>query len=167
MATIMDILAHTPVWVFPVIGAVLWLGSRGLRERTMSLGLLFLLPLVILTLSVGSSVGAAANPLAALTGWAAAAALGTAVGWSVSRAPRSIDVAAGRIVVHASVIPLLVIIAIVTWRYAFGYLYGRYPQLRADGDYALALIAGNALLGGVMLGRVGSYAAAYRRARSS
>jgi hypothetical protein len=38
--------------------------------------------------------------------------------------------------------------------------------LRADGDYALALIVGNALFAGVMLGRIGSYAAAYGRAQS-
>jgi hypothetical protein len=38
---------------------------------------------------------------------------------------------AGRIVVPGSVIPLLVCIAIVLWRYFFGYLDGRYPELRA------------------------------------
>jgi hypothetical protein len=166
MTTIIDILAHTPVWVFPVIAAVLWLGSRGLRERTMSRGLLFLLPLVILTLSVGSSIGAAANPLAALIGWVVAAAFGGAIGWAASREPRSVDVATGQLVVPGSVVPLLVCIAIVALRYYFGYLYGRYPALRADGDYALALIVGNALLGGVMLGRVSRYGASYWRARS-
>jgi len=166
MTTIIEILTHTPVWVFPVIAAVLWLGSRSLRERTMSLGLLVVLPLVILMLSVGSSVGTAANPLAALTGWVVSAALGGAIGWAASRAPRSIDLATGRLVVPGSVLPLLVCIAIVALRYYFGYLYGRYPALLADGDYALALIVGNAILGGVMLGRVGRYGASYWRARS-
>jgi hypothetical protein len=171
MTTIIEILAqilaHTPVWVFPLIATVIWLGSRSLSERTLTLRSLILLPLVILMLSIGGSIATSANPLLAVVGWVVAAALGGAVGCSASRQPRSIDVAAGDIIVPGSVVPLLVIIAIVAWRYVFGYLYGRYPALRADGDYALALIVGNALLGGVMLGRACRYGATYWRARSA
>jgi hypothetical protein len=156
-----NVVTRTPVWVFPLIIAVVWLGSLGLRDRTVSLRLLFVLPVVLLSMSVGDLLGTTTNPLRALMGWAIAAAIGAALGWSASREPRSIDVAAGRIVVPGSVIPLLVCIGIVTWRYAFGYLYGRYPDLRADGDYALALIVGNTLLAGVMFGQVFSYGAAY------
>jgi hypothetical protein len=156
-----NVVTRTPVWVFPLIVAVIWLGSLRLRQRTVSLPLLCVLPMVLLSMSVGNSLGTAAGSLQALMGWAIAAAVGAALGWSASREPLSIDVATGRIVVPGSVIPLFVCIAIVAWRYIFGYLYGRYPELRADGDYALALIVGNALLGGVMFGQVCSYGASY------
>jgi hypothetical protein len=99
--------------VFPLIAAVIWLGSLGLRERSVPLRWLFILPAVLLVMSIGNSIGTAANSLAALAGWAIAATAGGAIGWSTSRQPHSIDLVAGRIVVPGSVIPLLVRIAIV------------------------------------------------------
>jgi hypothetical protein len=164
---ITNILARTPLWVFPLIAAVIWLGSRSLRERAVPLRLLFVLPAVLVVMSIGNSFETAAPALPALMGWAVSLLVGGAIGWSTSRAPRSIDLAAGRIAVPGSVVPLLVCIAIVVWRYVFGYLYGRYPELRADGDYALALIAGSALLGGIMAGRMCRYGVCYWRAASA
>jgi hypothetical protein len=167
LMTITNILTRTPVWVFPLIAAVIWLGSLNLRERAVPLRLLFVLPAVLLAMSIGNSIGTSAHSLPALAGWAISLAVGGAIGWSTSRQPRSIDLAAGRIVVPGSVVPLLVCIAIVVWRYFFGYLYGRYPELRADSDYVLALIAGSALLGGVMAGRMCRYGVSYWQAASA
>lgn len=167
LIVITNILTRTPVWVFPLIAAVIWLGSLGLRERSVPLRWLFILPAVLLVMSIGNSIGTAANSLAAVAGWVIAATAGGSVGWSTSRQPRSIDLVAGRIVVPGSVIPLLVCIAVVTWRYVFGYLYGRYPELRADGDYALALIVGSALLGAIMAGRMCRYGVCYWQAASA
>jgi hypothetical protein len=163
---ITTILARTPLWVFPLIAAVIWLGSLSLRERTVPLRLLFVLPAVLLVMSIGNAIGTSAHPLSALAGWTVSLTVGGAIGWSTSREPRSIDLVAGRIVVPGSVIPLLVCIAIVAWRYVFGYLYGRYPELRADREYALALIAGSALLGGIMAGRMCRYGFCYWRVAS-
>jgi hypothetical protein len=61
-------------------------------------------------------------------------------------------------------IPLVVSLAIVLLRDTFGYLYARYPEPVADPGYALGLIAGGALFGGVTFGRFGRLALWYRRA---
>jgi hypothetical protein len=37
MTTIMTIIQRTPIWVFPLIGMVLWLGVINLRKREVSL----------------------------------------------------------------------------------------------------------------------------------
>lgn len=63
-----------------------------------------------------------------------------------------------------TVVPLVVCVAIIALRYAFGHLYGRYPELLADKNYALVLIAGSTLLGGVMLGRCARISQCYRQA---
>ncbi len=155
MSAIVNIIGHTPIWVFPLIVVVLWLGSINLRERNVPLRSLLVFPVVMLVLSIGNSVGTGAGPLTALVAWLFSAAIGAAPGWYLTQRPRAIKSRSGRIIVQGSVIPLLVCIALIALRYAFGYLYGRYPDLRADQGYALALIAGGALLGGVMLGRYG------------
>ncbi|HZR87231.1 MAG TPA: DUF6622 family protein [Bradyrhizobium sp.] len=166
MTVIVNILAHTPPWVFPLIAAVIWLGSIGLYDRAVPLLLLFVLPVVLLAMSIATAIGTSAPPLAAASGWVAAAAVGGLLGWSSAEKPREIDPMAARIIIPGSPIPLIVCIAIVTWRYLFGYLYGRYPALLANERYALAFIAGTALLAGVMFGRLCRYGAWYwRRAR--
>jgi hypothetical protein len=165
MNAIVQIIQHTPIWVFPLIVLVLWLGSINLRERTMPLRLLLVLPIVMLVLSIGNSIGTAAEPLFVLIDWAFSAAIGVTIGWSLTQKPLVIDPRAGRITLPRTVVPLVVCVAIIVLRYAFGYLYGRYPELLADRTCALALIAGGALLGGVMFGRCARLGLWYRQAK--
>jgi hypothetical protein len=167
MNAIINIIGHTPIWVFPLIVAVLWLGGVNLRERTVPLRSLFIFPLVMLVLSIGNSIGTGAGPVTALAVWIFSAAIGAVAGWHLTQGPRAIEPASGRIVLPGSVVPLAVCGALIVLRYTFGYLYGRYPELHADKDYALALIAGGALLGGVMLGRYGRLCLWYWQAASS
>ena len=118
----------------------------------------------MLVLSVGNSIGTSAPPALALVDWIGCAAVGAAIGWSLARKPLAIDAAARRITLAGGIIPLVVTLGIVVLRYSFGYLYGRYPELVANPDYALALIAGGAFLGGVTFGRYGRLALWYQRA---
>jgi hypothetical protein len=164
MTAVINIIQNTPVWVFPLIAGVLWLGSLNLRQRMLQIRLLFAFPLVMLVLSVGNSIGTSAPPALALADWIGCAAVGAAIGWSLARRPLAIDSAARRITLSGSMIPLVVSMAILVLRYTFGYLYARYPELVADPLYALALIAGGAILGGVTFGRYGRLALWYRRA---
>jgi preprotein translocase subunit Sec61beta len=167
MSAIANIVGHTPVWVFPLIVAVLWLGSINLRERNVSVRSLFILPVVMLVMSIGNSIGTSAGPWTALVDWLCSAAIGAVIGWYLTQTPRAIKLNPRQIVLPGSAIPLIVCIALIVWRYAFGYLYGRYPELRADRNYALVLIAGGALLGGVMLGRYGRLGLWYWHATAS
>jgi hypothetical protein len=166
MNVLIQMVRHTPIWVFPLMAAVLWLGSINLRERTMPLRLLFVLPVVMLVLSVGNSIGTAAEPVLVLVDWFFSAAMGAAIGWRLTREPLMIDPKAGRMTLPPSLVPLVVCVAIFVLRYAFGYLYGRYPELLADRNYALALIAGSTLLGGIMIGRCARIGQCYRQATS-
>ena len=72
-----QIVVNTPLWVWPLMLFVLWLGWRGLQPRTLPVGRLAVLPLV----GVGTSVAGIAQsmqPGLALLGWLVAllAALG-------------------------------------------------------------------------------------------
>jgi hypothetical protein len=167
MNAIANIIGHTPVWVFPLIVAVLWLGSLNLRERNVSLRSLFIFPVVMLVMSIGNSIGTSADPWTALADWLCWAAIGAVIGWYLTQAPRAIKPNPRQIVLAGSAIPLIVCIALIVLRYAFGYLYGRYPELRANENYALVLIAGGASLGGVMLGRYGRLGVWYWKAAAS
>jgi hypothetical protein len=73
---------------------------------------------------------------------------------------------ARQMTLRRNLVPLIVCVAIIVLRYAFGYLYGRYPELLADRNYALALIAGGTLLGGIMFGRCARLGQCYWQATS-
>jgi hypothetical protein len=167
MSVIVNIIGHTPLWVFPLIVAVLWFGSINLRERSVPLRSLFVFPAVMLVLSIGNSTGTSVGPLPALADWSFSAACGAVIGWYVTQKPRAIEPKLGQLLLPGSVIPLFVCIGLIVLRYTFGYLYGRYPELRADANHALALIAGGALLGGIMLGRYGRLGLWYWQAAAS
>ena len=76
MNVILTIIARTPIWVWPLIAGVLWLGSLNLRQRTVPLRLALVFPVVMLALSVGNATGTAAPPPLALASWFIAVALG-------------------------------------------------------------------------------------------
>jgi hypothetical protein len=165
MNLIIQIVQRTPIWVFPLIVVVLWLGSINLRKRTVSPRVLWALPMMMLAMATGNSIGVAAEPLTVLLDWLFAATIGAAIGWMLTQKPLAIEPGAGRMTLPRSVVPLAVCVAMILLRYTFGYLYGRYPELRADRTYALTLIAGSAVLGGIMLGRGARLGLWYWRAK--
>jgi hypothetical protein len=167
MYTIIQIIQRTPIWVFPLIAVVLWLGSINLRERTVSPRVLWALPTAMLLMSTGNSIGAAAEPRTVLVDWLVAATIGTTIGWMLTQKPLAIEPGARRMTLPRTVVPLAVCVAMILLRYAFGYLYGRYPELRADRTYALTLIAGSAVLGGIMFGRCARLGFWYWQAKRS
>ena len=71
LSFLLQIIVHTPLWVWPLMLFVLWLGWWGLQPRTLPPARLAILPLV----GVGTSLAAVAQsmkPGLALAGWAVA-----------------------------------------------------------------------------------------------
>jgi hypothetical protein len=167
MNVIFAIISRTPIWVWPLIAGVLWLGSLNLRQRTVPLRLALIFPVGMLVLSVGNAFGTAAGPRLALASWFGAAVIGALFGWGLTRRPPALAPRSGKVILPGSVVPLLVCVGLIVLRYTFGYLYGRYPELRADGHLALVLISGGALLGGILFGRFGRLCFGYWQAGTS
>jgi hypothetical protein len=165
MSTVITILAHTPPWAFVVIVLVLVLAARNFRTRTISAGSLFIFPAILVLLAVINVVHSPLGPLAAGAELLAAGAVGFAVAWLLTPAPLEFRHADGQIVLPASAIPFVVTLLIVALRYTFGYLYGRWPELRADPLDAAILVGAGAFLAGLNLGRISRIAWLYHRRR--
>jgi hypothetical protein len=163
MTEIFQAAANTPLWFYAAAAAVLWLGTRNLVARESRLGTLFVHPVIVLVLEI-ANVARGAAPAVAIPAFALSLVVGGAIGWHL--APNR--VAAGRMsaTVHVpgSVAPLLVAVAVVVLRYAIGYTYSSWPELRADPALALQFSAIGALLVGVVWGRIVCIVSVYRRA---
>jgi hypothetical protein len=131
MPSFFQIVAHTPLWVWPLMAFVLWLGWYGLRSRTVPPSRLAILPMVGLGTSI-ATILQSAQPAVAAAGWAvallAAAPLGYAIGRQ--RAVRPLD--DGRLEIAGGWFMLGFGLSIFAARYALGILFGVLPALVAE-----------------------------------
>ena len=151
---LLQILIHTPLWVWARLAALLALGLWQRRERRVRRGQLLAMPVALLALSLWSMApGFVAQPVAAVL-WLAAIAAATALGLRLPRPAAARWLAdEARLLLPGSWVPLLLIGTIFSLRYAAGVGHSLHPQWRAMASvqWPLALLFG--ALTGIFLGR--------------
>ena len=131
MPSFFDIIAHTPLWVWPLMAAVFWLGWYGRRERVVPPSRLAILPLVALGTSVATIVQSA-SPVLAVGGWLVALLAVLPLGHAIGRrrGVRLLD--DGRLQIAGGWFMLGFGLSIFAVRYALGVLFGVLPALKAE-----------------------------------
>jgi hypothetical protein len=127
-----QIVVNTPLWVWPLMLFVLWLGWRGLQPRVMSPARLAILPLISLGTSL-AGIAQSLQPGLALAGWAVALLAALPLGWTIGmrRAvrlrpeDRRLEVAGGWFTLGFG-------ISIFVVRYTLGVLSGVMPGVRVE-----------------------------------
>lgn len=159
---ILDILRHTPTWVFAVLVGLIVLGLRQTRARRVPRPVVVALPCAMALWSVSSLLqGFGAD---ALVAWVAleVACIGVAL-WLGPRDDVQYSSPTRSFAVPGSWIPLALMMAIFSMRYATGVLVAMHPTL--PGTVAFDLLVGS--LSGLVSGafaaravRIGRVAAA-------
>lgn len=164
MTEISAAIAHTPVWVWPLFVLVLFLGARNLWTRERPLSQMFILPAVMLIVALYNLTASSADLTLVIPAFVVSFGIGIGIGWNL--VPKNVLALRdrGSVRIPGSVAPLLVVIALLILRYAIGYTYARWPQVRADPALALEFSATGALLAGILWGRILRLAQIYRRA---
>lgn len=137
---LLQILAHTPRWVFAVFALLLWFGGRQLLAGRMSLARVTLMPVAMTGLSVYGVLSAFGDAPMPLAGWAAAAVVAAAIvlqralpaGTRYSADTRSFHVA-------GSAVPLLLMMGIFFTKYVVGVQIAMHPGLAHQPDFALTV----------------------------
>jgi len=155
---ILQILKHTPLWVFALFFALLFLGIQQSRPRTASKRRVLVVPLVLMGLALYGVVSAfQAHPIA-IAVWAAMVALVAAL-ISFLRIPRGVSYApeAGTFAIPASWTPLVFIMIIFFTRYAINVALARDPALRDTDWFAAVVGAAYGFSSGYFAGRLLTY----------
>lgn len=162
----LQILSHTPPWVFALFAGLLAFGLLQTRSRNVKASLAYVLPagMVALSLSgIQSSFGFTPSPLAA---WGVGL---TAIAVSGYKAfpPKGISFnsANGTFYVPGSWVPLAVIMAIFFTKYAFAVMQGLGVAAAGNPITAVALSLIYGCLSGYFVARAASLVAASRRPR--
>lgn len=152
---IVEILRHTPGWVWLLLAALLALGASQLRTRRVPRARLFVLPAVLLGLGMSATATAFRPPAPALAAWALALAAGVMLGRRLPpTAGARWDADRRVLLLPGSVWPLLLIVAVFTLRYSASVALVLHPAWRGAPAVALPLAAASGAIAGALLGRV-------------
>ncbi|MGJ7611692.1 MULTISPECIES: DUF6622 family protein [unclassified Variovorax] len=128
---LMQVILHTPKWVFAVFFLLLWLGAKQLLANDVSLSRVTLMPVAMGGLSVYGVISVFGDAFGPLLGWAAAAVVMLAL---VLQRPlpatTRYDAAERRFHVAGSPVPLMLMMGIFLTKYVVGATLAMHPELR-------------------------------------
>jgi hypothetical protein len=130
------IISHTPLWAWLLIGYALYAGWNSTRSRVVSPVRLFIMPAVLTGLCLYRLFEQKSSPLILLS-FGAAAILGALVGQTVARRRPVQWLGNGKVAVPGDWLPLVLIICIITVRYAEGIAVGVVPALALNQHFML------------------------------
>lgn len=150
---LMQILTHTPPFVFVIFVLLLGLGSKQLFAGSVSLKRLTVLPLVMTGLAI-HGVLSDFDSHVALLGWVLAAALLTFIVLQrKTPAGTGYDAETHRFHVRGSAVPLILMMGIFFTKYAVGVTLAMHPELRHDPAVSLIVPSLYGTFSGIFIGR--------------
>jgi hypothetical protein len=153
-AMLQQIITHTPVYVWAILAVLVWRGLAALREREMTVRSLFIVPIIMLALSLQDVLMKFGSNTAALAVWAGAAAGTALLVWKFGRSRTAPGSAPGNVIVRGSWVPLAMMMAVFFTKYAASVLLAILPQARQDVLVAAGVCALFGVFSGCFLGRL-------------
>jgi uncharacterized membrane protein len=149
-----QILVHTPLWVWGLLAALLVLGWRQTRGRSVSLARVALLPLGMGAFSLYGTVSVFGGSAAVLGSWLAATVLLLLMVTSMPLpAGAAYDPAGRRFQLPGSWAPMGLIMGIFLTKYAVGVSLVMHPAWTADINATLAITTLYGVFSGIFAGR--------------
>lgn len=151
---LMQIVLHTPKWVFAVFALLLWLGGRQLWPSRASLARTTVMPVLMIGLSLAGVASAFGDSLFALLGWAVAAGATVLVGRRVPLAAGTrYDPATRQFHLAGSAVPLVLMMSVFFTKYAVGVALAMHPELHRQAAFAFGIPMLYGALSGIFMAR--------------
>jgi len=158
-----EIVIHTPVWVWVLLAFLIYRGVAALQTREIQPSRALIVPLVFLIWGGRGLLERAADQPVALIAYGVALAAGLAIGWGLSTlaAPPTFIGSTGLLRLPGSPISLIVICAAFAAKYGLAVALGTTPELGASAAFATLSGATGGLTAGIFWGRAyGQFAGA-------
>jgi hypothetical protein len=151
---LIQILRNAPVWVWPLLAALIALGLSQRRDRSIPLPRATIVPVMMVGLSLLGTASASGVQSAALLAWAAGLAVGTMVA-DAAHLWRGITWLAleRRLQVPGSWAPLVLILSIFATKFVVGALVSVQPGVTAVPGFGVAVGLAYGVLSGLFLAR--------------
>lgn len=149
-ATVIEIITHTPLWVWPLLLYLLYVGWKATRNRVVAPWRLLVMPAVITGLALYNLFSAGPS-FAGLAAFAAGAAGGSAAGFALGLRRPAERRGDGKLALKGDWVPLVLILAIFAVRYATGVALGIDPSLAQDTAFLVVRLALSGLFAALMI----------------
>ena len=157
-----QIVSHTPAYVWGILAFLILRGVIAMRTREIGINKLFIIPVVMLVLSlqdIGVKFGFSG---VAVTIWALALAATVALMWQFSAARVAPAAQPGRVIVRGSLFPLALMMGIFATKYTAAIVVAVQPHLRQDLLFTVFVCALFGVFNGYFLGRLARDVKAYQ-----
>lgn len=151
---LIQILTHTPLYVWAILAFLLWRGAVEMRDRTLTLRRMLVLPLAMLGLSLHDMTLKFDLGVVLLLAWSAGCAVAALLAWKFGRTRIAPGSAPDRILVGGSVMPLVLMLAIFMTKYITSVVLVIQPHLARQLPVAAAICLVFGLFNGLLLGRL-------------
>jgi hypothetical protein len=150
----MQILSHTPTWVFVVLALIVWVGSLQLVTRHVRFGRVVGVATAMVVLGIfGVATAFGDTPVALAGALLAGVPAAAAVALLPLPAGTEYDAARRRFRVPGSAMPLLLMAGLFSTKYAVGVALALHPELRAQLPFAIGVSALYGVFSGLFAGR--------------
>jgi hypothetical protein len=154
MFMFMQIIVHTPIWVWVLLVVLIAVGSSQLAQRRITPLRATGVPLLLSALSLAGVVTGLARPELALPVWALCVAVVAAALLSrAAPAGTAWDAASDRFIVPGSALPLVTMMGLFLTKYAVGVSLALAPSLLRDTAFTVGVAAIYGGFSGLFLGR--------------
>lgn len=167
MNMLQQIVGNTPVWVWAILAFLLYRGTLASVDRETSLKKVFIIPVVMLVLSLQGIVSAFGAGSDALLVWLVALAIGIILSRQLfDRDSIRADPQRQVVFQRGSWIPLTLMMGIFLTKYAVGVTLALHPAFRQEPLFAATICAIYGLFNGIFIGKLLGIVAIYRRAQN-
>jgi uncharacterized membrane protein len=150
--TAFDIVSNTPLWVWPLLLYLLYVGWSRTGDRIVAPARLVIMPAVIVGLALYNLVSPEPS-FGMLLGFACGAAAGAFAGYAIGRRRVAERLGDGMLKIKGDWMPLVLIVAIFAVHYARGVALALHPALARDAAFLLAGATLSGLFAAMMVAR--------------
>lgn len=150
IATLVTVVIHTPLWVWPLYALLLFLGFQRTRDSTVALWRMLILPLVVTLLAILTLIGSGPSALPVMI---LGLVIGSAAGWQLERAGATSRLPDGRLWLRGEWFSLAQIVLVLIFRYVINVVAAMDPVLNANPTWHFCSLLISAALSGLFLGR--------------
>lgn len=149
-STLVTIIAHTPLWVWPLYVLLLFLGFQRTRDGIVPVWRLLILPTVVALLAVLGFILSGQGTLPALL---AGLVVGGPLGWLIERDGTTRRMPGGALWLRGEWVTFTQIVVVLVFRYATSVTAGFNPELNANLTWRLGTVFVATTLSAMFLGR--------------
>ena len=160
---IQQIISHTPVYVWALLAFLIYRGVAAAKDREVSLLKLFIIPVVMLVISLAGINGHGLLGAGVWGVWLTGMLAAVLIIWMADKGGIVVNRAAGTVLQRGSWTPLVLMIAIFASKYTVAVLSAMHPELQHQTLFVVAVSGLFGVLNGVFIGRLLRCVAAYAR----